>query len=297
MAYPAALDSITQPGSGDLTTSPSHAATHDAEIVAIQALEAKVGITASTPTASKVLRSSSTGTSVWGQAVLTTDVTGTLPTANGGNGTTSVTGTGSAVFSVTPTLTSGGTWSGSPTINTPTITTPVIASFASANHNHSNSAGGGALASATVVPNNLIASSGASWTPQSWTPTWTNLTIGDAVVVGKTTQIGKKLIAELSVVWGAGTSASGIVSFSLPFTSISYPGTSGTVAIGYGGLYDASASTLYDAVLVWSTTTKVIIAIKPSSGAYTTQTGLTDTTPVTWTTSDEWNFTLIYTLP
>lgn len=52
----------------------------------IAALCAKVGSGSATPAAGKVLRASGSGTSTWGAADLTTDVTGTLPIANGGTG-------------------------------------------------------------------------------------------------------------------------------------------------------------------------------------------------------------------
>ena len=51
----------------------------------------------------------------WGSVVLTTDVSGTLPVANGGTGVTSSTGSGSVVLSASPTLSgtiTGGTFSG-----------------------------------------------------------------------------------------------------------------------------------------------------------------------------------------
>jgi hypothetical protein len=105
VAYPTGLDSIPQPGAGSLTNNPSHAGTHVLEITAIQALEAKSGIGASTPVASTLLRGTGTGTSAWAQAVLTTDVTGTLPVANGGTGVTSSTGSGNVVLSTSPALT------------------------------------------------------------------------------------------------------------------------------------------------------------------------------------------------
>lgn len=105
MAYPANLDSIPQPGSNSITTSPSHAGTHDLEIVAIQAVEAKVGIGASTPTNNTVLRGNGTGTSGFAQVGLTTDVTGTLPVSNGGSGVTTSTGSGNVVLSTSPAIT------------------------------------------------------------------------------------------------------------------------------------------------------------------------------------------------
>jgi hypothetical protein len=69
------------------------------------ALETKLGTGASTPVASTLLRGTGTGTTAFAQANLTTDVTGTLPVANGGTGVTSKTGTGNVVLSTSPALT------------------------------------------------------------------------------------------------------------------------------------------------------------------------------------------------
>lgn len=69
--FPASLDAFSNPAAGDATnnlTTP-HATQHANANDAIEALEAKLGITASTPTASKVLRATGTGTSVWGALV------------------------------------------------------------------------------------------------------------------------------------------------------------------------------------------------------------------------------------
>ena len=52
-----------------------------------------------------VLRSGGVGAApAWGKVVLTTDVSGTLPVANGGTGVTTSTGSGSVVLSTSPTL-------------------------------------------------------------------------------------------------------------------------------------------------------------------------------------------------
>lgn len=66
-------------------------------------------------TANRLLKSDGTNTS-FAQASLTTDVTGTLPVANGGTGVTTSTGSGSNVLSTSPTITT-------PTIANPTIST------------------------------------------------------------------------------------------------------------------------------------------------------------------------------
>ena len=65
-------------------------------------------------TNNRVLRSDGTNSTL-SQVVLTTDVTGTLPVANGGTGVTTSTGTGAVVLGTSPTLTT-------PTLSTPTLT-------------------------------------------------------------------------------------------------------------------------------------------------------------------------------
>lgn len=105
--FPASIDdgtTLPNPTSGQFTNNPDHAVLHSTENDAIKALETKLGTGASTPTANKLLRATGTGTTAFAQANLTTDVTGVLPVANGGNGTTSTTGTGSVVFSNSPAL-------------------------------------------------------------------------------------------------------------------------------------------------------------------------------------------------
>jgi hypothetical protein len=66
--------------------------------------QAAINALAGTQTNNRVLRSDGTNTTL-SQVVLTTDVTGTLPVANGGTGVTASTGSGSNVLSASPSLT------------------------------------------------------------------------------------------------------------------------------------------------------------------------------------------------
>jgi hypothetical protein len=78
--------------------------------------QAAMNALAGAQTANRVLRSDGTNTTL-SQVALTTDVTGTLPVANGGTGVTASTGTGSNVLSASPALT------GTPTAPTATVGT------------------------------------------------------------------------------------------------------------------------------------------------------------------------------
>ena len=92
-------------------------------------------------TNNRLLRSNGTNTS-FAQAVLTTDVTGTLPVANGGTGVTSSTGSGSVVLSTSPTLVT-------PLLGTPTSGNLANCTFPTLNQNTTGTAAG--LSSTLVV--------------------------------------------------------------------------------------------------------------------------------------------------
>ncbi len=136
--YPNALPAAGSAVSTDTLAAAGHTALHNTSYDEARAIATKIGIGASTPTNAMVLRGNGAGTSAWAQVGLTTDVTGTLPQANGGTGTTSATGTGAAVYQTSP-----------------TITTPTIADFTNAQHNHTNAAGGGQVGTNALSDNSV----------------------------------------------------------------------------------------------------------------------------------------------
>lgn len=117
MPFPTSPPSNTDPTPTNKLASPSHSQLHQSHNAEIVAIEAKVGTGASTPTSGKVLRATGTGTSAWGQTVLSTDVA-TATSADLMGILSDETGTGAAVFGTAPTL-------GSPAITTPSITTSI----------------------------------------------------------------------------------------------------------------------------------------------------------------------------
>lgn len=137
--FPTALPSYLGFTASHTLSADQHASQHNSEQGDITAIATKIGIGASVPAVSKLLRGTGTGTSAWAQADLTSDVTGVLPVANGGTGTTATTGAGSVVFATSPTLV------------TPALTQPTIADFTNAIHSHANNAGGGQLNAANAL--------------------------------------------------------------------------------------------------------------------------------------------------
>lgn len=144
MSFPGAIPSYAGFTSSDTLKVDNHAAQHNAEQADISALGTKVGTGASTPASGLLLRGNGAGTSVWAQANPTTDVSGVLPQANGGTGTTLATGTGKAVYDTSPTI------SGAALTASPTLTTPTIADFTNSPHDHGDADDGGQIVSGAI---------------------------------------------------------------------------------------------------------------------------------------------------
>lgn len=142
--FPSSTPSFAGFSPSNTLSQDNHGAQHNLEQGEIVALANKIGTGTSTPTSGMLLRGSGVGTSVWAQANLTTDVTGVLPQANGGTGTTLATGTGKVVYDASPTIVS------------PTLTTPIIADFTNSNHDHSTTVKGGSIANAALPVGTLV---------------------------------------------------------------------------------------------------------------------------------------------
>lgn len=135
--FPGALPAAGTASASATLAAAGHTSLHNTDRDEIRALAGKVGTGASVSTAGLVLRGNGAGSSAWGQVVLTTDVTGVLPVANGGIGQNSLTGL--------------------PLVS-PILTTPVIADFSGAAHNHQNAAGGGTLNGGLAIQADTITS-------------------------------------------------------------------------------------------------------------------------------------------
>lgn len=134
-----------------------HIALHQSHEGELAALGTKLGTGSSTASANTVLRGTGSGTSSWGQVVLTSDVSGVLPVANGGTGVSSL-GSGVATFLGTPSsanlaaAVTNETGSGALVFGTsPTLTTPAIGDFTNAVHTHASSAQGGTLGASAIT--------------------------------------------------------------------------------------------------------------------------------------------------
>lgn len=137
----------------------------------------------------------------------------------------------------------------------------------------------GAAISADKLAGGVAGMFGA-WT--SFTPTLTNITLGNGTLACRYQQIGKTIHVKFSFTMGS-TSAMGTApNFTLPVTSVA-PGPTnqymGTVRLG--GVTGTSPG-----AMLWSSTTLGAFVTQDANSTLARETAITSTVPFTWATGD-----------
>lgn len=147
--------------------------------------------------------------------------------------------------------------------------------------------------SAAIDPSKISGGNSSMFTSwQSWTPTWTNLTVGNGTVTAKYVQVGKSIQFKLSLVFGSSTAVSGSVSVTLPVTSTALVGSG--VPLGSARLIDISAGLFYVGFATHLSTTTMKVSWSGASGSGQIETNLSNVSPVTWAVSDEFQINGFY---
>lgn len=140
---------------------------------------------------------------------------------------------------------------------------------------------GAKLADGTVTNAKLDSTAGAAggaWL--AWTPTFTNLTVGNGVHASSYTQIGKTIIARLQFTLGTTSSmATGTTTFTLPVTSVS-----AYIAGCHMGTARANTNTASMLIVRWASTTTGDLKSELASGTYLAEDQQSATVPGTWGT-------------
>ena len=131
----------------------------------------------------------------------------------------------------------------------------------------------------------VVGVTGVAWT--SFTPTWTNLTVGNGTNAGYYKISNKTFRCRVQFIFGTTSSISGAVQISsLPFTmnSNAYSATERS-SLGTGNALD-SGTNIFKIEPLWNTSTSVLLRTVGVSGSFTNFVDLSSTSPMTWTTSD-----------
>ena len=128
-----------------------------------------------------------------------------------------------------------------------------------------------------------------AWT--SYTPTFTNLTLGNGVIDFKYAKLGKNVFVRGTLTWGTTTSATASGTFfTTPVTAAT---ATGSALVGNARLNDIGTANYVASVLLSGTGQFGIIAIN-TAGTYASFASVNNTTPMTWTSTDQFLFYAMY---
>lgn len=142
---------------------------------------------------------------------------------------------------------------------------------------------GTGIAASAITPEKLLTGTGTSWAWQSWTPSYTNITVGNGTVVAKYVQIGKSVLARYSLTLGTTSSVGTDPTVSLPVTA-----NSGYVAGDIMGQFYAedTGGYIYDGFLWFATTTTATLKMKDPA-SYVRNLSITSSVPFIWGNTDK----------
>jgi hypothetical protein len=135
-------------------------------------------------------------------------------------------------------------------------------------------------ASASAAKKVALGSSSV-WT--AFTPSWTNVTVGDGTNAGVYTHIGKSTAFYASFTFGTTSAVGTDPLLALPATAVSM---SASTPIAQVVLNDSGGST-YQGMGIVASTTSLLIRVLVASGTYLTHGQITATVPFTWATGDQ----------
>jgi len=131
----------------------------------------------------------------------------------------------------------------------------------------------------------------AAW--QDFTPTWTNVTVGNGTVVARYTQIGKIVYGYVSLTLGSTSSMGSGALINVPVT-----GSASIVdrlQVGNTALMDTGTATFTGVTSFRTGSPQTLtFGVTNTSGSYAGTAGVTSTVPFTWTTSDVLAMTFQY---
>lgn len=150
------------------------------------------------------------------------------------------------------------------------------------------------IADSAVTPAKLLTGTGSGWSWQSFTPAFTNFTIGNGVIATRYTQIGKSILWQGRVTLGSTSAMSAAPTMTLPVTMNTTVVGSGSNLGPLGTLYlvNTGVQLFLGIVQTLNSTTASLLGLSSSAGI--PQTNITSTTPFTWVNGSIFSWSVIY---
>jgi hypothetical protein len=121
-----------------------------------------------------------------------------------------------------------------------------------------------------------------AWT--AYTPTFTNLTLGNGTIDFKYAKLGKTVFVRGLLTWGTTTSATATgVNISTPVTAT---GATGAPIIGNARCSDIGTEN-YNGVVVLASTVSMALYVSNVASTYSAIRVINNTTPMTWVSTDQ----------
>jgi hypothetical protein len=140
---------------------------------------------------------------------------------------------------------------------------------------------GQVLTADSTTATGLAWATASGFTYTNWTPTFTNLTVGNGTLVGRYAQSGKLVHAWFKLTFGSTSAVTGNTTITLPVSAAS----SGGSIRGTGAILDAGVRWFTAAADINGTSQATIVAVGANlNNAY--EDYLSSTVPMTWTTND-----------
>lgn len=116
---------------------------------------------------------------------------------------------------------------------------------------------------------------------ETWTPSFTNFTVGNGAVTARYQKIGKTVNYYLQVNLGSTSSVTGRIIWTYPIN----PVYANAGAVGCGVIVDSGVGGFIAGLGGWSAT-QAYLATGNVTGTYTAESATSATVPMTWTTND-----------
>ena len=124
-----------------------------------------------------------------------------------------------------------------------------------------------------------------------YTPTWTNLTVGNAVQDFRYIKINNFISVVGVITLGSTSSVGSAPTFTLPQTAVTYASANERYGIG---ILEDTGTEAYDCWVLGSSTTTARLRVPLASGTYINSTAINSTTPFTWVSGDRISVNFIY---